>query len=167
MRVIGQEGASNLERRTLLMGNGTGQVYEFSLYRLLSECVHQLQFVIETQDALTAVIENRSGKLGWLSAELFRLPRIAKWDDQGMVIQVYACPDPATLFKDPMVGCFFPIEVRPFVMLEVLTLFIILGVIVAIKWCSCTCQPGCRRRGATPVTPCLLPECCGCKHASC
>ena len=72
LRAHGPAGASLMERRALLMGNGAWQVYAFALPGPLPEDVRQLYFEIENQDAQTTVIEDR----------------ISKWDRLPSVIAV-------------------------------------------------------------------------------
>ncbi len=131
LRANGPEGASIMERRALLMGNGTWQVYAFALPGPLPEDVRQLYFEIENQDAQTTVIEDRISKWDRLPGGVFHMRRMAVWDDQDMVIQVYARPQPATLFTNPIAVAegFFPTAAGPLLLLEVIAVLSILGVI--------------------------------------
>ena len=131
LRANGPEGASIMERRALLMGNGTWQVYAFALPGPLPEGVRQLYFEIENQDAQTTVIEDRISKWDRLPDGELYVRRKIEWDDQDMVIQVYARPQPATLFKNPIAIAegFFPTAAGPFLLLEVIAVLSILGVI--------------------------------------
>jgi hypothetical protein len=127
----GPEGEALMERVANLEGDGRWRVYAFALPGAVPEGTQQLYFELENQASDTTAIEDRINKWDRLPSGQFYARRMAEWDDQGMVIQVYARPKPSALLSDPasISGYFFPTAAGPFLLLEVIAVLSVLGVL--------------------------------------
>ena len=124
------DGTLLMERRAHLRGSGSWQAYAFALPGTLPEGTRKLYFELENEAAQITVVESRVSKWDRLPDGELHVRRIVEWDDQDMVLQVYARPQLSALRSRPaaIAEYVFPTAAGPFLLLEVIAVLGILAV---------------------------------------
>ena len=131
LRSDGPNGVLLMERRIRLQGEGSWQVYAIALPGPLPEGTKKLYFELENQTAHTTMVEDRISKWDRLPGGVFYARREVEWDDQDMVLQVYARPDPTAMLKNPasIAERLFPTAAGPLLLLEVIAVLSFLVIV--------------------------------------